>query len=222
MLLGPPASGKGTIARILKEKYNIPHISTGDIIKAEIKDGTDFGRRVVEITSKGKLIPDTEEYVGYLFALLEVRLLKEDCRNGFILDGMPRTLLQARLLHTMLRRLGKKVDYVVELKVGTEILVERVSYRWTCTGCAKPYHLRDRPPKLSGICDDCGAELGKRKDDREDVLRDRVEQYEAELPGIHQFYKVSGVLIEIDGGHGSDAVAQELFSMLPAECENSS
>ena len=169
ILLGPPGAGKGTQAKLLCNKYNIPQISTGDILRSAVREQTVMGIKAKQFMDGGSLVPD-EVVVG----IVEERLLKPDCDKGFILDGFPRTIPQADALKQTLKNLGKDIDYVISITVNNDELLNRITGRRTCTKCGKGYHVTFDPPKLAGVCDVCGAELYQRDDDKEDTIRHRL------------------------------------------------
>ncbi len=210
MLLGAPGSGKGTVAVRLKEKYGIPHISTGDVVRAEIKAGTAFGKRVKEMTDKGQLMPDTPEYIGQLIDAVKVRLSQDDCKNGFILDGLPRTAWQASQLGLILGSMGRPLTAAVLLEVSHDTLMKRLTGRLTCTGCKVTYHQELQPPKVPGTCDKCCQKLYVRPDDTAAVALSRLEQYNNEIEPIVEFYKNDNRLMQLTGEGTPESVFTEL------------
>ncbi len=209
ILLGPPGAGKGTQAAKISEYLSIPHIATGDIFRDAIKQGTELGRRAKEYLEKGELVPD--EIVN---AIVRERISMDDCRNGFILDGYPRTLNQARALDDMLDDMGKSIDVVLNLIVPEDEIVRRLSYRRICRRCGAVYHLINNPPKVDGVCDKCGGELYQREDDREDVIRNRLRVYHERTEPIVKYYKDRGLLVDIDGSGSIDEVWSRIKSVL--------
>jgi adenylate kinase len=165
VLIGAPGAGKGTLAAQLKEALNIPHISSGDIVRAEIFAGTEFGKKVVEYNNKGQLLPDTPEFMGMLFEALKNRLMKPDCDQGFILDGIPRTEQQAHQLEEVLKKIGKALDSAILIDVSNQTLLDRLAGRVICKTCNLSYHMLFQPPKHEGKCDHCEKCLVKRSDD---------------------------------------------------------
>ena len=164
VLLGPPGAGKGTQAVRLVEKYNVPQISTGDIFRRNIKEGTELGKKAQEYMNAGKLVPDE-----LVVDLVKDRLMQDDCKNGYLLDGFPRTIYQAEELDKFLAQQGQKLDAVINFEVGYDTLIERLTGRRVCKECGAGYHIKSMPPKVEGVCDKCGSELEQRKDDTKDA-----------------------------------------------------
>lgn len=194
ILLGPPGAGKGTQANMLSDEFSIPQISTGEILRTAVKEGTPLGIEAKSHMDAGGLVPD-EVVIG----IVVERLQHEDCSNGFILDGFPRTVAQADALQDNLKALGKELDRVIALQVDTEALVERLTGRRTCKSCGRGYHVRFDPPAEEGRCDVCGGELVQRDDDREETIRKRMTVYEEQTAPLINYYRESGLLIEVDG-----------------------
>lgn len=211
ILLGPPGAGKGTQAKMLTDRFGIPQISTGDILRAAVKEGTPMGLKAKSFMDAGGLVPD-EVVVG----IVRERLLKSDCAAGFILDGFPRTVAQADALKEMLRQLGKDLDAVISLEVDVEALVERLTGRRTCKDCGRGYHAKFDPPKHAGTCDACGGELVQRDDDREVTIRKRLEVYHQQTAPLAAYYHNDSLLTSVDGMRGIDTVQQQILSALPA------
>ena len=199
VLLGPPGSGKGTVAVRLKEKYGIPHISSGDIVRAEMAAGTPFGLKVKEMMNAGQLLPDTPEFMGLLFDAVKTRLSQEDCKKGFILDGIPRTQWQAGKLNEVLSSIGKRVDAAVLLDVSRDTLIKRLTGRMICKGCTLSYHSELQPPKTAGKCDKCCQALTIRPDDKEEVALSRLDIYDKEISPILEYYKTEKLLLPLSG-----------------------
>jgi adenylate kinase len=193
VLLGAPGAGKGTLAKDLVGLFNVPHISTGDMFREAVASGSELGRQVQNILSSGKLVPD--EIVN---RLVRERISKPDCKDGFILDGYPRTVQQARTLDEMLTAMGQKLDAVLYLKVSEDVVVERLTNRRVCPRCGRIYNLLSMAPKSDEICDDCGTKLIQRDDDREEVVRNRFKVYNEMTAPLIDYYKKKGTLIEID------------------------
>lgn len=193
VLLGAPGAGKGTLAKDLVGLFNVPHISTGDMFREAVASGSELGRQVQNILSSGKLVPD--EIVN---ELVRERISKPDRKDGFILDGYPRTVQQARTLDEMLTAMGQKLDAVLYLKVSEDVVVERLTNRRVCPRCGRIYNLLSMPPKSDEICDDCGTKLIQRDDDREEVVRNRFKVYNEMTAPLIDYYKKKGTLIEID------------------------
>lgn len=189
ILLGPPGAGKGTQAEILCKKLNIPTISTGNILRAAVKNGTPVGLKAKEYMDAGKLVPD-EVIIG----VISERLAEADCRNGFILDGVPRTIPQAEALE----KAGISFDAVVSIEISDEEIVERMAGRRVCTACGAPYHVKNMPPKVEGVCDACGGKLEARADDKPEVVRDRLQVYHKETAPLKDFYAARNLLKTVD------------------------
>lgn len=189
ILLGPPGAGKGTQAEILNKKLGIPTISTGNILRAAVKNGTPVGLKAKEYMDAGKLVPD-EVIIG----VISERLAQDDCQKGFILDGVPRTIPQAEALE----KAGISFDAVVSLEISDEEIVERMSGRRVCTKCGAPYHVKNMPSKVEGVCDACGGKLEARADDKPDVVRDRLKVYHKETAPLKDFYAAKNLLKTVD------------------------
>jgi len=211
ILLGPPGAGKGTQAKLLTEKFSIPQISTGDILRAAVKAGTPMGRKAKEFMDAGGLVPD-EVVVG----IVRDRLQEADCGKGFILDGFPRTVAQADALQTSLEEMGKGLDRVISLAVDAEALVERLTGRRTCKQCGRGYHVTFDPPRQAGVCDACGGDLFQRDDDREETIRKRLQVYEDQTAPLISYYRQAGVLMELDGMQPIPQVQEQMLSLLQA------
>jgi adenylate kinase len=210
ILLGPPGAGKGTQAQILVEKLSIPQLSTGDMLRAAVKAGTAVGKRAKAVMDAGKLVSD--DIVNDIVA---ERIAAPDASKGFILDGYPRTLAQADALEAMLDRVGLKLDAVIELKVDDEILVDRISGRYSCAKCGAGYHDRNHKPKVDGTCDKCGShEFKRRPDDNADTVRTRLEVYYKETSPLIGYYYAKGKLSGVDGMADMDAVTAEIEAQL--------
>ncbi len=211
ILLGPPGAGKGTQAKMLTEKFSIPQISTGDILRAAVKDGTPMGRKAKEFMDAGGLVPD-DVVVG----IVRDRLQEADCDQGFILDGFPRTVAQADALQTSLQEMGKELDRVISLAVDAEALVERLTGRRTCKQCGRGYHVKFDPPGEAGICDVCGGALFQRDDDQEETIRKRLQVYAEQTAPLISYYRQAGVLMELDGMQPIVQVQEKMLSLLQA------
>jgi adenylate kinase len=211
ILLGPPGAGKGTQAQMLMEKFSIPQISTGDILRSAVKNATPMGVKAKEYMDAGALVPD-DVVVG----IVRERLQQADCTNGFILDGFPRTVPQADALRDTLSELSLELDAVISLEVDTEALVARLTGRRTCSSCGKGYHVDFDPPSKEGICDACGGKLVQRDDDREETIRKRLDVYREQTAPLVDYYLRGGLLAEVDGMAGIDEVGRQILSILGA------
>lgn len=201
VLLGPPGAGKGTQAVRLVEKYEIPHISTGDIFRKNIKEGTELGKKAQEYMNAGALVPDE-----LVVDLVKDRLQQDDCKNGFLLDGFPRTIFQAEKLDEFLSESNQKMDIVINLKVEKEALIKRLTGRRVCKDCGASYHIVNVPPKKEGVCDICGGELIQRKDDTIETVENRINVYEDQTAPLIGYYKEAGSLVDFDGEASLDEV----------------
>lgn len=201
VLLGPPGAGKGTQAVRLVEKYEIPHISTGDIFRKNIKEGTALGKKAQEYMNAGALVPDE-----LVVDLVKDRLQQDDCKNGFLLDGFPRTIFQAEKLDEFLSESNLKMDIVINLKVEKEALIKRLTGRRVCKDCGASYHIVNIPPKKEGVCDICGGELIQRKDDNIETVENRINVYEEQTAPLIGYYKEAGSLVDFDGEASLDEV----------------
>jgi len=194
VLMGLPGAGKGTQAEQIVDKYHIPHISTGDMFRAAIKDNTELGLQAKSFMDKGELVPD-EVTVG----IVRERLLKDDCKNGFLLDGFPRTVAQAEALESILTDMNRKIDYVINIQVPEEILVERLTGRRICKSCGATYHLVFNPPKEAEVCNRCEGELYQRPDDNEETVQNRLNVNIKQTQPLLDFYNEKGYLRNING-----------------------
>jgi len=193
VFIGKQGVGKGTYAQGLTEEFKIPQISTGDLLREEIKSGSELGKKLEEIINKGELVSD--EIVS---EMLEKRLEKEDAKNGFILDGFPRTQKQAEVLDALMEKLGKKIDLALEFTAPDSVLLERLTGRRQCKQCGTIYHVKNLPPKKEGICDKCGGTLYQRDDDKEDAIRKRWNSYEEQTKPVLAHFEKQGRLVKID------------------------
>ena len=194
IMLGAPGAGKGTQAKKIAEKYSIPHISTGDIFRANIKNGTELGKKAKTYMDQGLLVPDE-----LVVDLVVDRVGQDDAKNGYVLDGFPRTIPQAKALDEALAKLGDKVDYAINVEVPDENIINRMSGRRACVSCGATYHLVHIPPKTEGICDTCGAELILRDDDKPETVKKRLDVYHDQTQPLIDYYTNSGILKEVDG-----------------------
>ena len=209
LLMGTPGAGKGTQAAELVKKFDIPHISTGDMFRAAIKEGTDLGKKAKSFMDDGKLVPD-EVTIG----IVRERLAKDDCKKGFILDGFPRTVDQADALQQILKDLGLSLTRVLNINVPAEDLIERAVGRRICKKCGATYHTKFNPPKIEGICDVCGSELFQRADDNADTMKNRLSVYEASTKPLIDYYKKLDLYTEVDGRQAIDKVTADLIQVL--------
>ena len=194
IMLGAPGAGKGTQAKMIAEKYGIPHVSTGDIFRANIKNGTDLGKEAKKYMDQGLLVPDE-----LTVKILLDRVAQPDCANGYVLDGFPRTIPQAEVLDKALAELGEKIDYAINVDVPDENIVKRMSSRRACVTCGATYHIEHVPPKKEGVCDKCGAELILRDDDKPETVLNRLKVYHDQTQPLIDFYTAKGVLKTVDG-----------------------
>ena len=194
IMLGAPGAGKGTQAKMIADKYGIPHVSTGDIFRANIKNGTQLGMEAKQYMDKGLLVPDE-----LTVKILLDRVAQDDCRNGYVLDGFPRTIPQAEVLDKALTELGDKIDYAINVDVPDENIVRRMGGRRACLSCGATYHIEHVPPKKEGICDTCGQELVLRDDDKPETVQNRLNVYHEQTQPLIEFYSTKGVLKTVDG-----------------------
>lgn len=207
--MGPPGAGKGTQAEVLVKELKIPHISTGDMFRAAISEGTEMGKKAKEYMDKGQLVPD-EVVVG----MVKERLGKPDTAVGFLLDGFPRNLSQAKALDETLASLGIKTDGVINIAVPRERLMARLTGRRVCKNCGSSYHVMFNPPKSEGVCNSCGGELYQRSDDNEVSVGNRLDVYEAQTKPLIEYYQTQGVLKEINGDQAIDSVLKDILASL--------
>jgi adenylate kinase len=209
VLMGLPGAGKGTQAERIIEKYGIPHISTGDMFRAAIKDETELGLQAKSFMDKGELVPD-EVTIG----IVRERLSKQDCEKGFLLDGFPRTVAQAEALENILAELNKKIDFVINIDVDQDILMERLTGRRICKNCGATYHLVFNPPAKEGVCDRCDGELYQRADDNESTVKNRLDVNIKQTQPLLNFYETKGYLRNIDGQQDISKVFIDLDRLL--------
>ena len=209
ILLGPPGAGKGTQAAKIVEKYGVPHISTGDIFRENIKKGTELGKKAQEYMNRVELVPD-----DLVIEIATTRLLEDDCRNGFLLDGFPRTVYQAEKLDEFLAARGSKIDKVLDIAVEKEELITRLTGRRVCKACGASFHVVNIPPKQEGVCDYCGGELIQRADDNLETVTNRIDVYEAQTMPLIDYYEKAGNLVHIDGSTGLENVFADIVSAL--------
>ena len=209
IMLGAPGAGKGTQAKMIADKFSIPHISTGDIFRANIKEGTELGRKAKEYMDQGLLVPDE-----LVVNLVVDRLTWEDAKNGYVLDGFPRTIPQAEALTNALAEKGEKVDFAINIDVPDQNIIDRMGGRRACVSCGATYHIVNIPPKKEGICDVCGAELILRDDDKPETVKKRLDVYHEQTQPLIDYYNAAGVLRTIDGTRDVDTVFNEICSIL--------
>ena len=209
VMLGAPGAGKGTQAGQIAEKYSIPHISTGDIFRANIKAETDLGKKAKKYMDEGLLVPDE-----LVMDLVVDRLQQDDCKNGYVLDGFPRTIVQAEGLDQELNKLGQKLDYALNIDVPDENIVKRMGGRRACVGCGATYHIVNAAPKKEGICDKCGGELVLRQDDEPATVEKRLQVYHEQTEPLIFYYKKAGILKDLDGTLGIDTVFADIVKLL--------
>ena len=209
MLFGAPGAGKGTQAKFLIEKYDIPQISTGDILRAAIADKTEMGMQAKKFMDDGQLVPDTT-----IIGIIKDRLAEDDCKKGFILDGFPRTLPQAEALNALMKDMGIALDKVISLNVPDELIVGRVTGRRVCAACGASFHVEFNPSKEDGKCDYCGGELMTRKDDNAETVKSRLGAYHEQTAPLISYYTDMGVMVELDGTKDVTEVTADMFGAL--------
>ena len=211
IMLGAPGAGKGTQAKMIAEKYGVPHISTGDIFRANIKNGTELGAKAKEYMDKGLLVPDE-----LVVDLVIDRFKADDCAKGYILDGFPRTIPQAEALDKALSAIGDSVDYAINVEVPDENIVRRMSGRRACVGCGATYHIVNIPTKKPGICDRCGEPVVLRDDDQPETVKKRLDVYHAQTKPLIDYYGDQGILKTVDGTLPMETVFDEIVKMIEA------
>ncbi len=211
IMLGAPGAGKGTQAKQIAGKYGIPHISTGDIFRANIKEGTELGKKAKEYMDQGLLVPDE-----LTCDLVVDRINQEDCKNGFVLDGFPRTIPQAEALDAALTKLGQKMDYAIDVDVPDENIVNRMGGRRACINCGATYHIVSIPPKKEGVCDTCGNELVLRDDDKPETVQKRLDVYHEQTQPLIDYYTKQGILKSVDGTQPMEDVFAAIVKILGA------
>lgn len=209
VMLGAPGAGKGTQAQMLAKKYDIPHVSTGDIFRMNIKNGTELGLEAKKYMDQGLLVPDE-----LTVRILLDRVAKDDCKNGYVLDGFPRTIPQANVLEEALTKLGDKIDYAVNVDVPDENIIRRMGGRRACLACGATYHIEHVPPKKEGICDKCGQELVLRDDDKPETVKNRLQVYKEQTQPLIDFYTERGVLHNVDGTKDMNEVFEAIVAIL--------
>lgn len=209
ILLGPPGAGKGTQAANIVDKYHVPHISTGDIFRKNIKEGTALGKEAKAFMDRGELVPDS-----LVIEIVADRLREEDCSAGFLLDGFPRTVAQAEALDQVLLAMNCSLDHVVNIQVDPNLLVERAVGRRICRDCGATYHIHFNPSKVESVCDKCSGELYQRSDDNEETVSNRVRVYVEETSPLVDYYTVKGIILNLDGEKAIDAVFDDICKAL--------
>ena len=213
ILLGPPGAGKGTQAQMIAESDHIPQISTGDILRKAVKEGTPLGKKAKVFMDQGKLVPD-EVAIG----IIDERLREPDCNPGFILDGFPRTTSQAEALQPILSKMGKSIDHVINIEVDTEELVRRLTGRRIWKNCGAMFHILFHPPRLEGMCDRCGGSLYQREDDKEETIRTRLNEYQRQTAPLIEYYQLKNLLRSVRGVGGEKEIFERivrLFNVTP-------
>ncbi len=209
VMLGAPGAGKGTQAKMIAENYKIPHISTGDMFRLNIKNGTELGMEAKKYMDQGLLVPD--ELTVRIFL---DRVAQDDCKDGYVLDGFPRTIPQAQVLEEALDKLGDKIDYAIDVEVPDENIIRRMGGRRACTSCGATYHIEHVPPKKEGICDACGQGLVLRDDDKPETVEKRLRVYQEQTAPLLEFYKAKGVLRSVDGTQDMQDVFKDITEIL--------
>ena len=209
IMLGAPGAGKGTQAKMIAAKYNIPHISTGDIFRANIKNGTELGAKAKEYMDKGLLVPDE-----LVVDLVIDRFKQPDCKNGYVLDGFPRTIPQAEALDKALTAIGESIDYAINVEVPDENIVRRMGGRRACVGCGATYHIVYSPTKVEGKCDTCGGDLIIRDDDKPETVQNRLAVYHEQTQPLIDYYTNKGIIAEVDGTQDMNDVFAAIVKIL--------
>lgn len=209
ILLGPPGAGKGTQAKIIVKEFSIPHISTGDIFRQNINQGTVLGKKSKEYMDQGLLVPDE-----LTVELVKDRLLQKDCENGFLLDGFPRTISQADAFEYILKSMNQKLDFVINIEVRRELLVERAVGRRVCRKCGSTFHTSFHKSKKEGICDNCGGELIQRKDDTEETVARRINVYREQTEPLIDYYTKKGIIVNVNGENPISQVGKEIVAKM--------
>ncbi len=211
VMLGAPGAGKGTQATLISQEYNVPHISTGDILREAVGQQTKLGMQAKVYMDAGKLVPDE-----LVINIVKERLSQEDCKNGFILDGFPRTVMQAEVLQNVLEQMNNRLSIVLDIEVDEDELVRRLTQRRQCRDCGEIYHLMYNPPEAKGVCDSCKGQLYQRADDEESAIKKRLEEYSDKTQPLISYYKGLGLLRVIDGEQATDKVFSDIKNALEA------
>lgn len=209
IMLGAPGAGKGTQAKKIAEKYSIPHISTGDIFRANIKEGTELGKKAKEYMDKGALVPDE-----LVCDLVVDRISQDDAKNGYVLDGFPRTIPQAEALDAALTKIGEKVDYAIDVDVPDDNIINRMSGRRACVACGGTYHIEFNPTKVEGVCDACGGQLILRDDDQPETVKNRLKVYHEQTQPLIEYYTKKDILKSVDGTQDMSKVFDSIVGIL--------
>ena len=209
LIMGAPGTGKGTMSALIKEHYDVVHVSTGDMLRQAVAEKTEVGLKAQEYMNKGALVPDE-----VIHDIILERLAKDDIKKGFLFDGYPRTLEQAIDLDRILESLNMKIDHIIDLKVDDEILKDRITGRRTCKDCKEIYHIKNKPSKVEGVCDVCGGELIQRKDDTLEALSTRLEAYYASTKPVIEYYEKTGLVKTIDASKKAEEVFEDIKSVL--------
>lgn len=209
ILLGAPGAGKGTNAKKITSEYHLPHISTGDMFREALRDETELGKLAKSYMDKGLLVPDE-----VTISLVKERLSKDDCKDGFLLDGFPRNLKQAEALEEIGKEINRPINYVIDINVPEEILKDRITGRRVCKKCGAPYHIKTLKPKVEGVCDICGGELIQRKDDNEEALKVRLDEYHHQTEPLINYYSKKGILHTVDGSKDLKVVMADIDAIL--------
>lgn len=209
IMLGAPGAGKGTQAKMIASEYQIPHISTGDIFRSNIKNGTELGKKAKEYMDQGLLVPDS-----LTCDLVVDRIAQDDAKSGYVLDGFPRTIPQAEALTEALKARGEAIDFAIDIEVPDENIVTRMSGRRACLGCGATYHIKYNPPKTENVCDACGGELVLRDDDKPETVQKRLDVYHEQTQPLISYYTEAGVLKELDGTQDIDVIFEQIKELL--------
>lgn len=209
IFLGPPGAGKGTQAKLVASRFNVPHLSTGDMLRDNVSRGTELGLLAKPVMERGELVSD-----ALVLRMVEERIARPDCRNGFVFDGFPRTVAQAEALDGILAKQGIGAPAVIYFNVAEDVLMRRLTGRRTCKACGEIYNIYDRPPKVDGRCDADGGDLVQRADDKPEVIRERLAAYDRQTKTLVDYYRSQGVLHEVDGAASMEAVTASVFGAL--------
>jgi len=209
LIMGPPGAGKGTQASRIASFYEIPHISTGDMFRAEIKQGSDLGKKIKSYLDSGQLVPDE-----VTVEVVKKRLQQADTQKGFLLDGFPRTIPQAEALDGILKEMGRSLDLVINIKVDPQVLLDRMTGRRVCQKCGATYHVVNQPPRVEGVCDQCGGELYQRSDDTVETVSNRLDVYQKQTAPLLEYYQQRGIVAEINGEQSIDDVFKEIQEVI--------